>query len=55
VITSGMSSSGKAWPSVTAVQDPSRVFNPEVVVSSKDRAFLYAALNFREPAHSRQK
>jgi hypothetical protein len=51
VITSWKSSSGKAWTSITVVQDPSKVFNPDVVVASKDRALLYAALNFREPAH----
>ena len=49
MITSGKSSSGMVWPYATVVQDLSRLLNPEVVVSSKDRAFLYAALNFREP------
>lgn len=53
MITSGKSSSRKTWQSV--VQDSSRVPNPEVVVSSKYRAFLYAALNFRKPAHLCQK
>ena len=29
----------------------SRVFSPEVVFCFRNRALLYAALNFREPVH----
>jgi hypothetical protein len=37
---------------VTTTQDEIfsiRIFNPEVVFFSKDKALLYAAVNFREP------
>ena len=52
VITSGSAASGRTWPSVIVTQDESflsKVFNPEVVFCSNERASLYTALNFREP------
>ena len=52
VITSGGSSPGGPWPSVTVTEDKSfssRTFNSEVVFCSKDSASLYATLNFRGP------
>jgi hypothetical protein len=52
VMTSGSASSGRLWPSKTVSLDEnftSKVFNPEVIFCSNDRASLYAALNFREP------
>ena len=54
VITSPSTSSEMPWLSVTLTQEDSfssRVFNPEVVFCSRNRALLYAALNFREPVH----
>jgi hypothetical protein len=54
VITSGSKSSERPWLSTTMTQDDSfssRVSNPELVFCSRIRALLYAALNFREPAH----
>ena len=54
VITSGNASSTKPWSSMAMIQHDScssRVFSPEVVFCSINKAFLYAALNFREPAH----
>ena len=51
-IISGIASSGRPWPSVTMTQDEStssKVFKPKAISCSKDKAFLYAALNFREP------
>ena len=53
-ITSPSTSSEMPWLSVTLTQEDSfssRVFNPEVVFCSRNRALLYAALNFREPVH----
>ncbi len=49
VITSGSASSARSRPSATVIHDSNRVFNPEFVFCSKDWAFLYTFLNFREP------
>ena len=52
VITSGGASSGRPWPSATTQNKSfsSRVFNPEIIFRSTDRALSYVTLNFRGPA-----